>query len=172
MTSRFLVVTTLTASLAALPMLASADTGGPTPAKTHPSVVTDMLAQAGGSSGAAGTGTSSPGTSAPGAAAGTSATTGTGSVGSPSTTSGSMGSSTGSAASSGSTGAVPYRRTMPDEAQMPNSGQMPGHQMQDHQMQGQMGNFNPHNYRSTTDCLNAAAAAGMALSACGNTHGR
>ncbi|HEY6983713.1 hypothetical protein [Reyranella sp.] len=155
MTSRFLVVTTLTASLAAFPMLASADTGGPAPART-PSVVSGMLAQAGSSSGAT---------------AGTSATTG---AGAPSTSTGSgtagtagMGSGTGSGASSGSTGTAPYQRTMPNQAQMPYHGQMQGHQMQ-----GQMGNFDPHHYRSTTDCLNAAAAAGMALSACGNTHGR
>jgi hypothetical protein len=35
-----------------------------------------------------------------------------------------------------------------------------------------MGSFNPRNYRTPTDCLNAASAAHVALSACGEHRGR
>jgi hypothetical protein len=127
MSSRILVITALSAGLAAFPMLASADTGG-TPAGVRPAAAATRLAQAGP------TGTTGMGQ-------GTS--TGTTTMDHRMNSSGSMGQSTG-ATPSGSMG----------------SGSMGS------------GDFNPRNYRTTTDCLNAAAAAHVSFSACGNGRGR
>jgi hypothetical protein len=136
MSSRILVVTALSAGLAAFPMLASADTGG-TPADASPAAAT-QLAQAG-TTGTTGMG---QGTS-----------TGTTTMDHRMNSSGSMGQSTG-ATPSGSMG----------------SGSMGSGSMGSGSMGS--GDFNPHNYRTTTDCLNAAAAAHVSFSACGNGRGR
>jgi hypothetical protein len=107
MSSRIFLVTALSASLLALPMLASAQGGGAsTPTGTTPGTV----------------GTTSP----------------------------SSGGQQGNMSGSGMSGS----------GGMAGSGTMAS------------GGFNPRNYRTPTDCLNAAAAAGAPFSACGEHRGR
>jgi hypothetical protein len=132
MSSRILIITALSAGLAAFPMLASAETGG-TPAGATPATASIRLAQAGTTSTTSmGQGTST-GTNMDHRMDGSGGTMHSGSMGSGSMGSGSMNMGSGSMGS---------------------------------------GTFNPHNYHSTTDCLNAAAAAHASFSACGNGRGR
>ena len=128
MISRILVISAFSAGLAALPMLASAQTSSttaptPMPPSTMPQTTTG---------------------------------TGSGTMGTTHQMNRNMGTS-----SSMGTGSGHMSGNMPDN--MARSGNM---------NMGSSGSFNPHNYRSTTDCLNAASAARVSLSACGNTRGR
>ena len=125
MSSRILVIAMFSASLAALPMLASAQTGY-------------------------GTTTTTPQT-----------TTGTGSMGSGSMNSGGT--------SSGSMGT-----TRPMNQGQPTYQGQPMNQGMDMSSGGSMGSgsFNARNYRTGADCLNAAMAAHVALSACDSLKNR
>jgi hypothetical protein len=126
MSSRILVIAMFSASLAALPMLASAQTGS-TATTTTPQT-----------------------------------TTGTGSMGSSGTSSGS---------SMGTT--RPMNQGQPTYQGQPMHQGQSMNQGMDMSSGGSMGgSFNARNYRTGADCLNAAMAAHVALSACDSLKNR